>query len=312
MLQQCLTNGLVIKKIHRVLSFNQQPWLKTYIDLNTLHRSKATNEFEKNFFKLMNNAVYGKTMENVEKRKDVRLVTKWNDVNYKTKKHYQAKDLVSRPNFHSISFFADNFAAIQLNRDRILYDKPIYLGFSVLELSKWLMYDFHYGYMKPKYGKNVTLNYMDTDSFIYTIKTEDFYDDIKNDIEIRFDTSDYPINNIFNIPLKNRKVLGMMKDENSGRIMKEFVGLRPKMYALSIEGVSSNIKKSKGVQKSQLVGYNLATFRNCLYSGDVLYGKMTTFQSKLHKIHIIERKKITLSSNYNKRYIRGDNINTYP
>jgi hypothetical protein len=192
-LQQCLTHGLKLIKVHRILQFKQACWLKKYIDLNTYHRTQAKNEFEKNYFKLKNNAVYGKTMENVDKRKDVRIATHWDSF----KKRLGARALISKPNFHSATQFTSNMVAIQLNRDNTTYDKPIYIGFVVLELSKWLMYDFHYEYMKPKYDNNLLLNYMDTDSFVYTIKTTDFYSDIKDDVFDRFDTSAYPVGNLY-------------------------------------------------------------------------------------------------------------------
>uniref|UniRef100_A0A1B0GEJ9 Uncharacterized protein n=1 Tax=Glossina morsitans morsitans TaxID=37546 RepID=A0A1B0GEJ9_GLOMM len=113
-------------------------------------------------------------------------------------------------NFISLKLL-DDMIAIQMNKVRVEYNKPIYIGFTVLELSKWKMYNFHYDYMKPKYKVNINLSYMDTDSFIYDIETNDLYDDIRDDINCHFDTSAYPKQNIFNIPLLNKKVLGMMK-----------------------------------------------------------------------------------------------------
>uniref|UniRef100_A0A1B0F9F5 Uncharacterized protein n=1 Tax=Glossina morsitans morsitans TaxID=37546 RepID=A0A1B0F9F5_GLOMM len=141
----------------------------------------------------------------------------------------------AKPNFHSSPKISDDMIAIQMNKVRVEYNKPIYIGFTVLELSKWKMYNFHYDYMKPKYKENINLNYMDTDSFIYDIETNDLYEDIGDDINYHFDTSAYPKENIFNFPLLNNRVLGMMKDECNGKIMKEFIDLRPKMYSFKID-----------------------------------------------------------------------------
>ena len=163
-LKQVLNHGLILKKVHRVIQFYQEAWLKPYIDMNTELRKKAKNDFAKDFFKLMNNAVFGKTMENVRKHRDIKLVT-----TDKTRKR-----LVSEPNYHTTKWFSENLLAIEMKKTKVKMNKPIYLGLLILEFSKILMYEFWYGYMKSKYGDNVKLCYMDTDSFIMNIKTEDF------------------------------------------------------------------------------------------------------------------------------------------
>ena len=185
--------------------------------MNTELRKKAKNNFEKDFFKLMNNAVFGKTMENVMKHRDIKLVA--------TDK--RRNQLVSEPNYHTIKCFLENLAAIEMKKTKVKMNKSIYLGLSILETSKILMYKFWHDYMKPKYGDNVKLCYMNTDSFIIHIKTEDFYEDIANDVEKRFDTSNYEVDRP--LPMgKNKKAIGLMKDELGGKIMTEFVALRPK------------------------------------------------------------------------------------
>lgn len=176
-LKQCLNSGLKLLKIHRVLAFRQKNWLKSYIDLNIKHRQNAKNEFEKMFFKLMINAVYGKTMENIEKRRDVKLITNWK----KNGNRHGAEFLIAKPNFHFCTIFDENFVAIEMKRTQFIYNKPIYVGLAVLDISKTLMYYFHYNIMKSKYQKNLKILYTDTDSFIYEIKTDDLYMDIKND-----------------------------------------------------------------------------------------------------------------------------------
>ena len=160
---------------------------------------------------------FGKTMENLRKQRDIKLVT--------TNK--RRNQLVSEPNYHTTKWFSENLLAIEMKKTKVKMNKPIYLGLSILEINKILMYEFWYDYMKPKYGDNVKLCYMDTDSFIMHIKTEDFYKDIADDIEKRFDTSNYEVDRP--LPTRNnKKVIGLMKDELGGKIMTEFVVLRPK------------------------------------------------------------------------------------
>ena len=165
-LKQALNHGLKLKKIHRIIEFNQEAWLKPYIDMNTELRKAAKSDFEKDLFKLMNNSVFGKTMENIRK--------------YET--------------INTINLISEDLSIIEMKKTKVKMNKPIYLGLSILEISKILMYEFWYDYMKPKYNDNVKLWYMDTDSFIMNIKTNDFYEDIASDVENRFGTSNYEVN----------------------------------------------------------------------------------------------------------------------
>ena len=155
--------------------------------VKTIHRyeykikKEAKNQFEKDFFKLMNNSVFGKTMENVRKHRDIKLVTT----------DEKRNKLVSEPNHHTTIRFSENLLAIEKKKKK---NKPIYLGMSILDISKTLMYKFWYDYIKPKYGDRAKLCYMDTDSFVIHIITEDFYEDIANDVERWFDTPNYDEN----------------------------------------------------------------------------------------------------------------------
>ena len=190
----------------------------------------AKNDFEKDFYKLLNNAVSGKTMENVRKHRIIKLMN--NDK--------KRNKLVPEPNYHTTKWFSENLLAIEMKKTSVKMNKPIYLGLAILSLSNE---------MKPKYKDKdrIRLCYMDTDSFIMHIKTEDFYKDIADDVEKKYDTSNYTIERP--LPMdKNKKVIDMMKDELGGKIMKEFIGLRPRCYAYLIDDGNVD-NKTKGTNK---------------------------------------------------------------
>ena len=185
--------------------------------MNTELRKKASNDFEKDFFELMNNAVFGKTMENVRKHRDIKLV----------KTDHKRNKIVSEPNYHTMNLISENLSIIEMKKVKVKMNNPIYLGLSILEISKIIMYEFWYDYVKKKYGDMVKLCYMDTDSLVMNIKIKDFCKDIAQDVEERFDNSNYDVDR----PLpkgKNKKVIGLMKDELGGGIITEFVVLKAK------------------------------------------------------------------------------------
>ena len=206
--------GLKVTKVHRVLEFNQSPWLKKYIDFNTSKRMKAKNDFEKEFFKLMNNSVFGKTMENLRNRVDVRLVTD----NKKLTK------LTSKPTYVSSKIFNENLVAVHKIKESITLNRPAYVGMCILDLSKTLMYDFHYNYIKKKYGNKAKLLFTNTDSLTYEIEAEDVYKNFWNDKD-KFDNSEYSKSSPY-FDKTNKKVIGKFKDEAAGVPICEFVGLR--------------------------------------------------------------------------------------
>ena len=218
-LQLYLDLGLKVKKVHRVLEFNQSPWLKQYIDFNTQKRTQAKNSFEKDFFKLMNNSVFGKTMENIRKRVDVRLITD----------EKKLLKMASKPTYVSSKIFNENLVAVHKIKETLTLNRPAYVGMCILDLSKTLMYNFHYNYIKEKYGDKARLLFTDTDSLTYEIEAEDVYRDFWNDKD-RFDNSDYSENSPY-FDKANKKVIGKFKDEAAGIPITEFVGLRSKMYS---------------------------------------------------------------------------------
>ena len=297
-----LSLGLKLTKIHRGITFEESAWLKPYIDLNTDLRAKATNDFEKDFFKLMNNSVFGKTMENIRNRVDIRLVTRVS----------QAKKLTCKPNYQHHTIFSKKLAAVHMKKVSLKFNKPVYLGMSILDLSKTLMYDFHYNYIKPKYGENAKLLFTDTDSLAYEIQTEDFYRDISSDVKSKFDTSNYPKDHPSGILTGvNKKVIGMFKDEASGKQIAEFVGLRAKLYSYRVED-SYEEKKCKGVKKAVIkktITFN--DYKDCLFDNKPAMRKMNVIRSHLHTIFTETVNKIALSPFDDKRLIREDNIHTF-
>ncbi|KYN24342.1 hypothetical protein ALC57_04058 [Trachymyrmex cornetzi] len=286
-LQQCTRHGLRVTKIHRILQFAQSLWLRDYIELNTKFRTVAKNEFEKNLYKLMNNAVFGKTTENVRNHVDVKLVTKWDG-------RYGAEAMIAKPNFHSRSVFAENLIAVELRKLEVKFNKPIYVGMCILDISKVCLYEFHHEYMSPMYRDKCKIMYTDTDSLIYRIECDDAYETMKRDIA-RFDTSDYPADNVYGMPLVNKKVPGLMKDENNGMIMTEFVGLRAKMYAVRVDG-KKDTKKVKGV-KSNVVARTITfdDYTRCLNEEIEMTRRQSCIRSKLHEVYTISESKIALS-----------------
>ena len=209
-LKQALDHGLVLKEIHRVIQFKQSAWMKEYIDFNTRLRTAAKNDFGKDFYKLMNNSVFGKTMENIRRHRDIKLVNNKEDY---------LKQVMKR-NFKSRCLIGTDLMSNEMGKVRVKMNKPVYLGQAILDLSKIITYEFHYDYMKKKYKESdLKLLHMDTDSLVYNIKTKDFYKDLAEDVKTRFDTSGYKADKPLPIG-KNKKVICLMKDELRIKIMK--------------------------------------------------------------------------------------------
>ena len=254
----------------------------------------------------MNNSVFGKTMENIRKHRDIKLVT--------TDK--KRSKLVSEPNYHTINLISRRFINYRDKKTKVKMNKPIYLGLSILEISKILKYEFWYDYMKPKYNNNVRLCYMDTDSFVMHIKTNDFYKDVEN----RFDTSNYEVNTsetsaLARRPLptgKNKKVIGLMKDELGGKIITEFVTLRPKTYSFLTDDGKED-KKAKGTKKciiKKMIKFN--DYKKCLLNGEIILKSQQRFINNKHDVYTENVNKIALSNDDDKRIVSPDKISSYP
>ena len=296
-----LSLGLRLTKIHRIIEFKQSGWLAPYIALNTDLRTNAKNNFEKDFFKLMNNSVFGKTMENIRNRKDVKLVTS----------KRQAVKLIAKPNFKHRTIFTENLISVHMSKTKLIFNKPVYVGMCILDVSKTLMYDFHYNYIKKKYNDRALLLMTDTDSLCYEIETEDFYKDIAGDVESKFDTSAYPKDHPSGIKTGvNKKVIGMMKDECSGKIMEGFVGLRAKLYATKMH-TGEESKKCKGINK--VVTKNDIAFedyKNVLFNQTKEMRKMNVIRSYKHEIYTETVNKTALSGDDDKRIVMEDRRRT--
>ena len=295
-----LSLGLKLKWIHRGIKFREKPWMRSYIELNTDLRTKGKNAFEKDFFKLMNNSVFGKTMENIRNRVDVSLVGN----------REKAQKLIAKPNLKHWICFDENLIGIHLKRIKLVFNKPVYCGMSILDLSKTMIYDFHYNYIIPKFGKKQKLLFTDTDSLCYEIETEDFFADIAGDVKELFDTSNFDKNHPSGIQGKNKKVPGMMKDEAGGKIIEEFVGLRSKLYSYKMfEGKEE--KKCKGIKKVVVKKQiSFEDYKECLLSKQPQMRKMNVIRSHQHEIFSETVNKIALAADDDKRIILDDGIST--
>ena len=208
-----------LKRVQRVLEFEQECWMEPYIRMNTEFRKKAKSDFEKNFYKLMNNSVFGKTMENLRNRVEIKIV--------RSNETDKIRKLVASPLYSRHVMFSNDLFGIDMRKSKLLLNKPVYTGMTILDNSKILMYYFFYNELKKKYGPKCELLYTDTDSLLLEIETDDVYKDIEKHKNL-YDTSDYPKEH----PLysnSNKKVLGKMKDECAGTPIEECVCLRPKM-----------------------------------------------------------------------------------
>ena len=300
-LRQYLEMGMRITAVHRGISFYQSSWMEPYIRKNTELRKTAANSFEKDFFKLMNNSVFGKTIENIRKRQNIILIDD----------RKKAAKLTSRPNFDRATIFDKNLIAVHMKKTEVYFNKPVYVGQAILDLSKTLMFNFHYNYIKEKYKKKAELLFTDTDSLMYQIQTDDFYKDIYNDVYYRFDTSDYPSNHPSGIPTGlNKKVIGMFKDEVAGKQITHFIGLRPKLYTFKIED-GYTTKKCKGVKKNVVKkGIDFEHYFECLFTGEKQMRTMKIIRSENHDIYSKEVNKIALSSEDDKRKVLKDKVKT--
>ena len=270
--------------------------------MNTRKRKGAKNSFDKDFFKLMNNAAFGKAMKNVRNHRDIKLVTS----------DKRRSISVSEPNYHSSKCISKDLMIMELRKVEVKMTKPIYLGQAILDISKTLMYEFWYDYIKPKYKDKARLCYMDADSFVMYIKTEDFYKDIASDVERWFDTSNYDEVDKRPLPIdKSKIVIGLFKDELGRKIIKKFCTLRAKAHAYKLHDDTEK-KKAKGAKKCIVKRETISKdYMDSSFNGEVIIRSQQRFRSDHHRVYIEEVNKIALSSNDNKRLQTYDRITTY-
>ena len=293
---------VMMEKVHRGVSFDQSTFLAPYIRKNTDLRMQAKNDFEKDFFKLLNNSVFGKSCENLFNRVDVRLVGE----------RKKAVKLVAKPTYKHHTIYDENLVGVHLRVSKVRLNKPSYLRIAVLDLSKTLMYELHYNYIKPKYGDNARLLFTDTDSLCYHINTEDFYKDIANDVSEWFDTSAYPRNHPSGIPTgMKKKVIGMFKDESNGEQIHEFAGVRAKCYAVKYQDKED--KKCKGVKKAVVKKrITFEDYKNCVLNKAQKFITQNMIRSRAHNVFTESLHKRALSAEDDKRVVLEDGINTLP
>lgn len=296
-LRQYMALGMIVTKIHRIVTFEQRAWMKDYIMFNTDMRKKASNSFEKDLFKLLNNSVFGKSMENVRTYVDINLIT---DPEIFLRS-------VANPRYDSSVIFNENLVAVKMKKYSTMLNKPIYVGFTVLELSKHLMYDFHYNHIHRMYSHDTAnLLFSDTDSLCYLIATNDVYSDMAANLNL-FDTSDYPKDHKL-YSITNKKVMGKMKDETASIPIAEFVGLRPKMYSILYGNTAK--KTAKGISKVVKIQLSHSDYRLTLHQQSSERHEMTRIHNHLHRLYTIKLNKISLCAYDDKRFILDDGINT--
>ena len=304
-LQLYVSLGLRVKKIHAGIIFKQGPIMKSYIDFNSEKRAQATNKFDTDFYKLLSNSLYGKTIENPEKQSKVKLCSESS----------MYENYVGKPNFKNAKRINNKLVGVEMKYSSIKINKPFYIGMSILDLSKWHMYNFHYNVMKAIFGDRVHLLYMDTDSFIYEISSADVYEELRPHARDYFDFSNYPENHMLKNSC-NKKVPGKFKDESASKCITEFVGLRSKMYSFMFDDKKdvskAEVRVAKGVQKSVIFNdLRFSTYLNCLWNGEVKEHNFKTIRSMKHSVATYTQSKITLCPFEDKRYLL-DAINSVP
>lgn len=306
-LNECLENGLLLRKVHRVLKFKQKPWLKPYVDFNTEQRAVATSTTEKDFYKLMNNSIYGKAITNVENYSGVKIFQHW----FMKGSKRGGFHATARPEYHSHAITSDNSITVQYNKTKHVFKFPVYVGYSTLDLAKTHMYKFHYKFMKNKFGENLKLLYTDTDSFVYQIFTKDYYSEIKDHLEDYFDTSNYEVGNQFEYAQFNKMRVGYFKDEFKGSVVKEFVALRPKVYMIDAEGDS--VKRASSAPHVVRDQFEIEDYKKCLFEQEKLYKEMHIIKAVGHDLYTQHVRKAVLSPNADsKRHWLENKIDSLP
>ena len=284
-----LNQGMKVTKIHTIYKFKQSPWLGKYIDHNTQKRTVAKTNFEKDLYKLMNNAFFGKTMENVRDRTNLEFID-----------HSQIDQIIKRQSKLSFKGIVDHyskFSVYKFDKEKTVFDKPIYLGFTVLELSKLLMYEFYYNKLQPYWKQSIQLHYMDTDSFILSFDTN--HQELINFLQENKDEFDFselhPSDELYD-PI-NKKVIGKMKIETSPvLVLDTFTALRSKSYSFSYNSIIQKAKQ-KGIQKAP----KCEEYQNSLFNSETSSSTNISIRSNLHNLTVEKQPKLCLNPFDDKR-----------
>ena len=300
-LQFYVTHGLQVVKIHSIISFTQRPFMRPFIEYCNDRRKTASGEFEVGLYKLFANAVFGKTCENVRNRENIRLIA---DPNTLVK-------AASKATFRRSEIINDDLVLVRAARPKVMLNKPIAIGFTILEVSKLIMYEFFYDCLKPKYGDKIRLCFTDTDSLICHIETPDLHDDMAENAHW-FDTSNFrPEHPLFS--MMNKRVLGKFKSETADHAPFEFCGLRSKMYSLYTPSSDStnSYRKAKGVPKSYVKkNVRHEDYLRVLNQRSQTSCKFRSFRSHRHVVTTREMTKKCLSCIDDKRFLLDDNIHS--
>lgn len=306
-LKLALRHGLILEKIHRIVKFQQSFWLRDYLVFCTELRKVAKTEIESLVIKKASNLIYGKMVESLSKRRNVKLLTKWKDSGNRLSVSKETRSVL----FKSFSIFGENLAAVELLKTRITYDRPVAVGHCILELSKLHFYSFYYNTMRMLIEPSlIKIGYVDTDAFIFIVNC-DIYEIIRNNSHL-FDTSNYGAQNVFNISPQNKKVVGLFKDEVGGKIIRRMVCIRPKVYSIEYEDDNQliEINKLKSVNRaaSKLLGFK--HYLKVLREKSVIYSEMFRIFSSNQILETIKIRKKALSGDDDKRIILEDGVST--
>ena len=273
--------------------------MEPYIRMNTEFRKQVKSDFETDFYKLMNNSVFGNTMENLRNRMDVKIV--------RACETDKIRKLTSSPSYAKYTIFRNNMAGIHMHKTKLVLNKPVYTGMTILDNSKILMYEFFYNHLKTRYGQKCELVYTDTDSLILDIQTDDVYKDMQEYSRL-YGTSNYPNNHLL-YNNRNKKALGKMKDECGGEVINEVIAVRPKMYSVDVG--KKNIRKAKGMKKIVIEKeITHEHYKEVLFRRKQFMHKMKILRSEGHEMYGMCINKISISPFDTKHWISDDGIQT--
>ena len=290
--------GLTLDKVHRVIKYKQKAWLKEYINFNSQQRALTTNDFDKSFYKLKNNALFGKTMEDVRKRINYKLVTDED----------KFQKLARSPFFHDRDIITEDLVGVHMLKPKVTLDKPIFIGQAVLDYSKLEMYQLYYKILPqcPLIKKLQLVG--DTDSFFLTIATDTHItlSDVFNNLAQHIDTSNYPPSHALYSAV-NKAKLGCFKDETAGQTLEEMILLRPKMYSMKYKDTDTSIKRAKGISKHIVKSMRHNLYREAFEEQKTTRVQMTILRSQQHTIQTTTFNKRALSAWEDKRLWLSDN-----